>query len=193
MESRTDTRSQILSLARSLILDRGYNAFSYQHISKELGIKNAAIHYHFPTKESLGMAVIAQTRANFIKRTAQWRSQQLNNMELLVAFQSLYVDNLDDGRKVCLFGTLATDFFAIPPKMQQEMRLLAGEILVWLTRVLEEGRKNLDFKFEGSAHDKATTVATGMAGALQIGRVFDESYFYAVANQILKDLTTNRE
>lgn len=48
------TRERILELGEELILTKGYNGFSYQDISTALGIKNAAIHYYFASKENLG-------------------------------------------------------------------------------------------------------------------------------------------
>lgn len=44
-----DTRVRILDLAENLLLERGFNAFSYQHITRELDVKPAAIHHHYPT------------------------------------------------------------------------------------------------------------------------------------------------
>ena len=38
-----DTRARILDLAENLLLERGFNAFSYQHIAHKLGVKPAAI------------------------------------------------------------------------------------------------------------------------------------------------------
>jgi TetR/AcrR family transcriptional repressor of nem operon len=49
-DDRQDTKKRILDMAEDLLLTRGFNAFSYQHISSELGMKNAAIHYHYPKK-----------------------------------------------------------------------------------------------------------------------------------------------
>ncbi|MGL6067943.1 MAG: TetR/AcrR family transcriptional regulator, partial [Sediminibacterium sp.] len=49
----TDTKQEILSIGRDLLKKVGYNAFSYSDISKQLNIKNAAVHYHYPTKEDL--------------------------------------------------------------------------------------------------------------------------------------------
>ena len=49
-----NTRGAILDAAEELLQRRGYNAFSYHHIAVQLGIRNAAIHYHFPAKEDLG-------------------------------------------------------------------------------------------------------------------------------------------
>jgi TetR/AcrR family transcriptional repressor of nem operon len=46
----TNTSRTILNLAESFLQDKGFNGFSYAYIASELGVKNAAIHYHFPTK-----------------------------------------------------------------------------------------------------------------------------------------------
>ncbi len=62
---RGETRKDILNAAEQFLQLRGYNGFSYHHISAELGVRNAAVHYHFPTKADLGAAVIRRFRENF--------------------------------------------------------------------------------------------------------------------------------
>ncbi|MCH6573146.1 MAG: helix-turn-helix transcriptional regulator, partial [Proteobacteria bacterium] len=47
---RTSTREHILKRATMLFQGRGYNGFSFKDISTPMGIRNAAIHYHFSTK-----------------------------------------------------------------------------------------------------------------------------------------------
>ena len=54
-----------MDLAESFLQDKGFNGFSYAHIAAELGVKNAAIHYHFPSKEELVCAVIQRYRDRF--------------------------------------------------------------------------------------------------------------------------------
>ena len=58
MTARTDTRDRILAIADRHLMRRGYHAFSFADIAQELGIKPAAVHYHFPTKPELVIAVI---------------------------------------------------------------------------------------------------------------------------------------
>ncbi|MCB9111119.1 MAG: TetR/AcrR family transcriptional regulator [Anaerolineales bacterium] len=60
-----NSKRTILNLAESLLQDKGFNGFSYANIASELGVKNAAIHYHFPSKEDLGVAVIKRYRERF--------------------------------------------------------------------------------------------------------------------------------
>lgn len=54
MENR---KKQIVDLALKLIQQKGFVAFSYDDISKQLGVTKASIHYHFEKKEDLGVAV----------------------------------------------------------------------------------------------------------------------------------------
>ena len=57
-----DTRDQIMDRAAHLLMSRGFNGFSYRDISAHLGVKNAAIHYHFPAKKDLALALVDEYR-----------------------------------------------------------------------------------------------------------------------------------
>ena len=46
----SEKASKILLVACSVIMERGYNGFSFRDVAAEVGIKSATIHYHFPTK-----------------------------------------------------------------------------------------------------------------------------------------------
>jgi len=50
MEEQTDTTTQIMDAAQQMMQLRGYNAFSYADISRQVGVTKAAIHYYFPGK-----------------------------------------------------------------------------------------------------------------------------------------------
>ena len=56
--SRTDTKTALLDCAQDLIQRVGVNAMSYKHLSDEVGIRKASIHYHFPRKEDLVLALL---------------------------------------------------------------------------------------------------------------------------------------
>ena len=187
MTSEIDTKAQILNIAEHLLLDKGFNGFSYKHISTRLGIKNAAIHYHFPSKEDLGAAIIRHTRQGFQTRAQELETQKLNSWQKLDWFFSVYVNNLQKG-EVCLGGTLGTDFNAIPGKMQIEIQALISEILTWLEKLLQDGRNQSDFSFSGNPAEKAVVVLATVQGALQIARVTTSKQFYAALNQLKQDL-----
>ena len=47
----------ILKITEEMVRRGGYNGFSFREIAKQVGIKSSSVHYHFPTKEDLGVAV----------------------------------------------------------------------------------------------------------------------------------------
>ena len=65
-----NTREQIMQRAEALLLQKGFNGFSYRDISAPMGVKNAAIHYHFPTKGDLGVALIEKYHSKLRSDTA---------------------------------------------------------------------------------------------------------------------------
>ncbi len=50
-------RSRILDEAERLFRTRGYNAVTMRDIAREVGIRQASLYYHFPSKEQLFVAV----------------------------------------------------------------------------------------------------------------------------------------
>ena len=62
------THSLLLDLAETLIRKRGYDGFSYADIASDAGIRKASIHYHFPTKPDLGLAVLDRYKERLIRR-----------------------------------------------------------------------------------------------------------------------------
>lgn len=53
-------RSRILDEAERLFRTRGYNAVTMRDIAREVGIRQASLYYHFPSKEQLFVAVTEQ-------------------------------------------------------------------------------------------------------------------------------------
>ena len=183
-----DTRTRILDLAEELLLERGFNAFSYQHLAKELGVKTAAIHYHYPSKDDLGTAIVARQ----LRRLRKWRDlPRVANLLPAAQFEALvavYDTHLGHERRVCLFGALAADFRTLPAPMQAELRTFNRELTEWLAQVLAVGRATGTLRFVGSPAAKAAQVLTTLVGALQVARVHDEIPFQVIVGQLQLEL-----
>ena len=177
-----------MELAQDLLRDKGYNGFSYKHIAKELDVKNAAIHYHFPSKEDLGVAVLTRERRRFKKWTEREQIRSLDVWRRLDWFLSIYEHYSSGGTRVCYLGALESGFDAVPLEMQEEARALNAEMLTWLTALLEEGRLAGEFQFAGEAGNKAVLVVSALQGSVQIARVTSSASFYAALEQIKQDL-----
>jgi len=187
---RTNTQRAILDLAESLIQDRGFNGFSYAYIAAELGVKNAAIHYHFPTKEALACAVVQRYRDRFQLWVNNARVKDLSPQEKLDWFFSIYTNMRADHDKVCLVGSLEAEFNSIPELVQQETKSMNGELLSWLQSTLSEGREAGVFGFSGDPAGKAALVLSSLQGALQMARALGPQKFYVVVEQNKQDLLT---
>ncbi len=54
------TRAQTLHVAAQLFAERGFRATSMQHVAERLGMTKGAVYFHFPTKESLAVAIVEE-------------------------------------------------------------------------------------------------------------------------------------
>ena len=57
------TREQLLAAAADLLQRVGYASFSFRDLADAVGIRAASVHYHFPTKADLGLALVDWFRA----------------------------------------------------------------------------------------------------------------------------------
>ena len=183
-----DTSEEILNAAEDLLQRRGYNAFSYHHIAVQLGVRNAAIHYHFPAKEDLGVALVKRYQDRF-RLWARSTDGVADAWQRLQAYFQTYLDFLEADCKCCPGGVLGTEFHAIPETRREQARLLARDIHEWLMRTLEAGREQTVLRFSGRADDKAVEIGAALQGGLQIARLAGPERFHQVLAQLSLELT----
>jgi AcrR family transcriptional regulator len=179
------TRDAIIQLGDQLIRDQGYNAFSFYDISRKLKIKNASIHYYFPTKSDLGLSILKDHHEK-LDRLIQSVAKRKATAKLKV-FLSIY-STIQTENRVCLVGSLATDFKTVDVKVAKELKSFAQAILIWVTEMLEEGRTAGEFLFSGSARTKALLVIGNMLASLQLSRLTGDKDFYTIQQAVLSDL-----
>jgi TetR/AcrR family transcriptional regulator, transcriptional repressor for nem operon len=183
-----NSKRTILNLAESLLQDKGFNGFSYADISSQLGVKNAAIHYHFPSKEDLAYAVIQRYRERFKLWINNSRVKDLSPEEKLNWFFSIYSNFRADNGKVCLVGSLEAEFNSIPEGLRKEVESLNKEMLVWLEATLNEGREAGVFQFHGTPASKAALIYSSVQGGLQMARALGTKKFRDIVEQNKQDV-----
>lgn len=188
MSTRTDTREKILESADRLLRSRGFNGFSYQDISRPLGIRNAAVHYHFATKADLGVALIDQFRQLLRDRTAAFMAGKGDPVGQLEAFIAFSTAECVEEHTVCPVGALCTDFYSLPGPVREAGQRLVNELLTWMTRVCALGREQGLMHYEGDPEAKAQLVVAGLQGARQLARFRGPGAMQQVANQLRRDL-----
>jgi AcrR family transcriptional regulator len=179
-----------MDLAESFLQEKGFNGFSYAHIADALDVKNAAIHYHFRTKDDLACAVIQRYRDRFQLWINNSRIKDLPPREKLDWFFSIYTNTRADNGKVCLAGSLETEFNSLPASLREQTEALTSELLTWLQATLQNGRETGVFQFSGDPSSKAALILASLQGALQMARALGSDTFHAIVEQHKQDLLT---
>lgn len=177
-----DTRSEIIRLAGELIRSIGYNVFSYADISKKLDIKNAAIHYYFPSKADLGVEVIKRNLEAFNDNMKVW--ENLDYKQQLKNYLTMH-DSFIKKNWVCIVGSLAPSYDTLPKNMQKELQHLVNTILEWLTDLLDKGRKAGVFAFTESTRTKAFIIHSALLSALQMNKVLRNDVYKSIQEGLM--------
>ena len=163
-----DAKTQIMDKASELMMQRGINGFSYRDISTPLGVKNAAIHYHFPSKNDLIRALIEEQHDVLRQYTAEFMAYGGSATEQIEALFRYTMHQISNGRPVCVVGVLAADYDEVPDDIKQANHQFSKELYAWLTRVLEVGRAQGEFDFRGEPAIKAASMGASIQGARQL-------------------------
>src|SRR6185436_19276442 len=116
------TAGRILDIAERLVQTRGYNGFSYADISSELRIRNASVHYHFPSKTDLGRRLVSRHREKFMAALAELEAESRDARELLRRYVALWTGVLRDRDRMCLCGMMAADIATLPKAIRVEIK-----------------------------------------------------------------------
>lgn len=184
----SDTRKNILDTAETLLLDKGFNGFSYAHIAERLAVKNAAIHYHFPSKADLGCALIARYRRRFQRWCEAVSDSTHSATDRLNGYFGIALGYARQGGKVCPLGMLETEFNTIAESVRDQIRALDEQMRCWLSEVLAQGRASGEFQFVGTPEHKALIITAALQGVLQIARPAGRSVVINALRQLRMDL-----
>jgi TetR/AcrR family transcriptional regulator, transcriptional repressor for nem operon len=181
------TREKIMELGESFIRSKGYNAFSYQDISSELGIKNAAIHYYFPSKENLGTSIVKTNIQRFEEMVENMHSRGFDEWQQLETFVKIYIKSHRE-QKLCIIGSLGPDFNTLNESTKAELKRMTSLILKWLTEILQTGKEKRVFAFNNEPENKAIVIFSSLVASLQLARIMDKLDYKSMYQTILADL-----
>lgn len=180
--SRTNTAERIMDVAEVGMRTGGYNSVSYRDIAAEIGIKSASVHYHFPQKQDLGVAVVRRYKERFVLNLSDpkapgvsWQDKQ----DLLVRqFRAALVDD----EMICLCGLLGAEAPGLPAVIVAEVSQFFQFLIDWLTEVKSQSDN------PEQAAPKATMMISALEGALILASgTGDRSKFEAVATLLLAE------
>jgi TetR/AcrR family transcriptional repressor of nem operon len=192
MSNLSSTADDILACARSLIIEGGYNGFSYADIAEVVGIRKASIHHHFPSKVDLVRTLVLRyredARAGFaeLERTASDPRAQLANY---IGYWESCIR--DESAPICVCALLAGELPVLPAEVASEVRLHFETLARWLTSALERGSKSGVFRLAASPQAEAQAFMAGVHGGMLSARVQgDPRVFSVVTASLLDHLST---
>lgn len=168
------TAERILDIAERSARTGGYNAFSFREIATEIGIKSASVHYHFPTKEALGEALVERYSDNFFRVLGD--PQTAPPEELLLRYAAIYGAALKEDGLMCLCGVFGAEIADLPPPVSRGTRRFFERNLEWLQQVHIRQGLTPEAAQQAAAHVIAT-----LEGAMILARAMGDSTLFDAA------------
>lgn len=191
MPGSISTSDEILRCARSLLIRGGYNGFSYADIAKVVGIRNASIHHHFPSKADLVRTLVARYREEAEAGIARLERLVPDPAAQLDAYVTHWEACIADAsRPFCVCALLAGEIPALPEEIALEVRAHFRMLSAWLTSVLERGAQQGSLRFAGTAKAEAEGFMACVHGAMLSARAYgDPKIFGLITRPVLERLT----
>jgi TetR/AcrR family transcriptional repressor of nem operon len=191
MAGSKTTSDDILHSARALLIAGGYNGFSYADIAKVVGIRNASIHHHFPSKAELVRALVARYREEAEAGIAALEREIADPARQLQAYIGYWEACIADASApFCVCALLAAEIPVLPPEVALEVRTHFRALSAWLSSVLERGAAQGSLGFDGTATAEAEAFMAGVHGAMLSARAYgDPAIFGVVTRPLLERLS----
>ncbi len=177
--TKDDTRKKILNTALKFIQSKSYNSFSFNDIAKEVGIKKASVHYHFESKEILGIAAVKNYKEKIIYLTKKLDDSTQDLWEKLEHYFAFFKAGLKTNY-VCPAAVLSAEINSIPKEMENELKTLFDYYMEWLAKILELGRVSKVFSFKKKPIEMALFVSSAIEGAMLFARAYNKPNHYDI-------------
>ncbi|MBC7983400.1 MAG: TetR/AcrR family transcriptional regulator [Candidatus Obscuribacterales bacterium] len=177
------TRLAILKRAERYLQAAGYASFSFRTIAADLGIKSASVHYHFKSKEDLGVAMLTTYRVRFEEWSETRKSDRSAKADLTEWFK--YWSGLNRSGDICPGGAFSAELTELPERVRQSLRELQETERRWLVDTLARGRKAKHVHSLGRPEDQANLILATLQGGVQLARVTgDLKTFTGIVQQL---------
>lgn len=182
------TREQLEDRAEEYIRSGGFGSFSFRDLARDLGIKSASVHYHFPTKSDLGTAVANRYNQRFKNALPDPTTTNQSAEELLRHYIRMFHTEMMQANRICLCAVLSVERATLSDDMKAALQAFYTLNLDWLTAVFASERTGSALP-RSHAHQRACQILSTLQGAL-IGAwaMQDRDYFVQSARGLYKDL-----
>src|SRR5262245_13702410 len=187
MTELTGKREEILDVAEAMIRTAGFNGFSTREVAEAVGIKAASVHYHFPSKADMGIAVTGRYTDRFLEALGDPDRFKGHPRQAV----KLYVDSfrqalIRDG-SLCLCAVLGAEIGGLPREVGGRTRIFFERNIEWLRKALTASSQISAAK--AKAH--AIHMLAALEGAMILSISLDDNNTFESVAKSLPSLTDN--
>lgn len=187
LSSGTTTREALLEAAAARLEAVGWASFSFRDLAEQVGIRAPSIHYHFPTKSDLGVALVTWMREQRSAHEHALITAYPDPRERLLALGKMISERTCVGgnRKSCPIYALQAEFAILPEPMQQAVVGWIDDCLAGMARWLEEGRVAGQLRFAGDVQQQALIVWSVLQQGTQLHRTHPGIDYLTLIRQLV--------
>ena len=177
---------KIQEVTENMIRIGGYNSFSFREIADKVGIKSSSVHYHFPTKVDLSVAVARRYTDTFMSILEEAKPSSITIEESLNSYINLFEKALKEDCKMCLCGLLAAESLNLPEELKKEVQRFFNLNIKWLG---EKFLQHADVQNDPElAEAKAVFLISALEGAMLTSQVNNKNEMFDMTIQQLRAL-----
>ena len=181
MSDSKSMKDTILDAAEKRVRRSGFSNMSFRDVAQDVGIKSASVHYHFPKKQDLGVALVDRYMARFETRLTMINQ---NTLEAAIEeFVRLYAEALVMDESICLCAALGAEAMGIDPGLRKETGQFFKMNIEWLENLFAKHPTK-------TAYLTATEIVATLQGAMILSATTGQRmHFDDVANSIIAQVS----
>ena len=101
-----------------------------------MGIKSSSVHYYFPSKAELGVAVARRYWEDAAAVLEAMLAEAADPARCLRQYPEIFRKSLESENRLCLCSFMAAEYEDLPEAVKKEVQAFADVNVAWLSKVL---------------------------------------------------------
>lgn len=190
---QTEVSNKIMELSLIHFHKSGFRSFSYRDLAKEIGIKTSSIHYYFPAKDDLAMAVVKTYRNLLNKQRDEILSKASDPKVRLQIYMDTFIESFNREKNISFCAMLSADLENVSNSVKEEINMLFEDNINWITRVFEEALRRKVYNLEKSPRELAEVIYANLEGATVTSRVLGNYRTLINTIELINKLLENKD
>jgi TetR/AcrR family transcriptional regulator, transcriptional repressor for nem operon len=166
------TRKYIIEKTAPVFNKQGFYGTSLTALEEATGLSKGSLYGNFSDKEEMAMEVfrysVEQTKAEFAKRIAAKSTAKEKLIAFFACFATYVFDPPIPGG--CPIQNNAVEADDNNPTMKKAVAAEIENIISYIARLLDEGKKQMEFRLDIKSRELAFIFFTSIEGAIMVSR-----------------------